>query len=414
MSDLFTKNRKKIVSEMADGSVLVLFAGAAPKKIGDEYYPYSPPRDFYYCAGLESENIMLLIHKTGGGAEETLFLEKPDDERAKWVGYPLLEADAVKISGVRQCKFLDEFENDILKFLYKKEPVLYLDIESRPFGSPAPAEIVFAEKIRKNCPHVIIKNINPIIAEKRAVKTKDEINFIKKAIGITEEAFLAMMMSAAPGMAEYEIESHFDYTLKKHGVRDRAFATIAASGPNAATLHYSANKRKTADGDLILIDAGAQFGCYSADITRTFPVNGKFTDRQKLLYDIVLEGQQKVIDAIKPGAPFKDLNETLIKHYEKALKKIGLINDKDEVKDYYYHKVSHSLGLETHDTGRSVWSDELKKGMVITVEPGLYVAAEGIGIRIEDDAAVTDKGCEILSKGLIKTTDEIEAFMGAR
>jgi Xaa-Pro aminopeptidase len=198
--------------------------------------------------------------------------------------------------------------------------------------------------------------------------------------------------------------------LKRRGVKEKAFTTIAAAGKNAAVLHYSENSAKTADGDLILFDLGAQSSYYAADISRTFPVNGKFTDRQKQLYNIVLSGQKKVISAIKPGIPFASLNGILVDFYAKELKKIGLIEKKEDVARYYYHSVGHMLGLETHDIGRSR-EGVLQKGMVFTVEPGLYIAEEGIGIRIEDDVVVTEKGCDVLSKNIVKTVEEIEALM---
>ena len=219
-----------------------------------------------------------------------------------------------------------------------------------------------------------------------------------------------MMLNSKAGMMEYEIEAYFDFELKKNGVNDFAFKSIAASGINGTILHYSDNNYQTKNNDLILFDVGAQWEYYNGDITRTFPVNGKFTKRQKQIYNIVLEGQQKVINAIKPNIEFKKLNEILKEHYAIELKKIGLISFDDEVSKYYYHSVSHMLGLETHDVGRHN-EGVLKEGMVFTVEPGLYIAEEEIGIRIEDNIMVTKNGCEVLSKDIIRTVDEIENFM---
>ena len=210
---------------------------------------------------------------------------------------------------------------------------------------------------------------------------------------------------------EYEHEAYFDYILTKNGVRDKAFKTIAASGKRGTILHYVENNAIAEDGDLILVDCGAQVGWYCGDITRTYPVNGKFTPLQKQIYDIVLSGQQKVIDSIKPGLMFSRLNEILKEHYFEELKKIGLVETFDDVAKYYYHGVSHYLGAETHDIGR-YGERALAPGMVFTVEPGLYIEEYGIGIRIEDDVLVTENGCEVLSAGFMKTTDEIEEFMG--
>ena len=218
-----------------------------------------------------------------------------------------------------------------------------------------------------------------------------------------------MMKNAKAGMMEYEIEAYFDFVLKQNGVHQKAFQSIAAAGKNGTILHYMDNNGKTKDGDLILFDVGAQKNWYNGDITRTFPVNGKFTERQKIVYNIVLEGQKKVIEAIKPDVPFRNLNEILKQHYFEELQKLGLVKTEQDVSKYYYHNVSHYLGAETHDIGTQQLL--LKPNMVLTVEPGLYIEEWDIGIRIEDDVVVTENGCRVLSEKMIKTVEEIESFM---
>jgi Xaa-Pro aminopeptidase len=212
-------------------------------------------------------------------------------------------------------------------------------------------------------------------------------------------------------MYEYQAEAYFDFELKKAGVRDFAFKSIVASGKNGTVLHYSDNDSIMEDGSLVLCDVGAQWNYYNGDITRTFPVNGKFTPRQRQIYDIVLGGHDLIIDTIRDGVEFASLNEILKKYYAEELKKIGLIKNDNEVSKYYYHGVSHLLGLETHDVGRHN-EGLLREGMVLTVEPGLYIEEENIGIRIEDDVLVLKNGCEVLSKDIIRTADDIEKYMG--
>lgn len=235
---------------------------------------------------------------------------------------------------------------------------------------------------------------------------------MRRAMDITRLGIEEMMKQAKPGMKEYEIEANFDYILAKNGVRQKAFQTIAAGGVRGTILHYVENNQPVADGELILIDAGAQIDWYNGDISRTFPVNGKFTERQKLAYEIVLRGQEKVIAAIRPGVPFASLNELLKEHYFTELREIGLVETKEEVAKYYYHGVSHYLGAETHDIGRYM-DRMLQPGMVLTVEPGLYIEEWEIGIRIEDDVLVTEEGCEVMTAAMIKSVEEIEAFMAA-
>lgn len=216
------------------------------------------------------------------------------------------------------------------------------------------------------------------------------------------------MTNLKPGMHEYQIESYFDQAIKFHGGTGIAFTTIAATGENATCLHYSSNNTQIKDGDLVLFDLGALYENYNADISRTFPANGKFTPRQKQLYNIVLEGQEVVFSHAKPGITTLELNQKLIAFYQKKLKEIGLIKEDSEVQKYYYHGVSHHLGLDVHDLCEYT---PLKPGCVITNEPGLYIKEEGIGIRIEDDVLITEDGCVNLSKGIIKTVEEIEEFM---
>jgi Xaa-Pro aminopeptidase len=211
---------------------------------------------------------------------------------------------------------------------------------------------------------------------------------------------------------EYELEAYFDFTLKSCGVKDFAFKTIAASGKNATILHYSQNNSMMNENDLILFDLGAQFEYYNADISRTFPISGKYSQRQKDVYDVVLQAQQAVTQAAKPGVPFSVLNDTAKKVLAEGCRKLGLIKEESELSEYYYHGVSHYLGLDTHDVGTR--DTVLKEGMVITNEPGLYIACEGIGIRIEDDLLISRDGAEVLSKDIIKDTFDIEAYIKNR
>ena len=258
-----------------------------------------------------------------------------------------------------------------------------------------------------------IADLYPVFSDLRLLKEDWELERMRRAMDITRLGIEEMMRQAKPGMKEYEIEACFDYVLKKNGVQQKAFQTIAAGGVRGTILHYVGNDQPVADGELILIDAGAQVDWYNGDISRTFPVNGKFTERQKLVYEIVLEGQQKVIEAIRPGVPFASLNELLKEHYFEELKKIGLVETEADVAKYYYHGVSHYLGAETHDIGRYA-ERTLQPGMVLTVEPGLYIEEWEIGIRIEDDVLVTEHGREVMTADMIKTVEEIEAFMASK
>lgn len=411
MKEAFKKNREKLLNRIEMFSAAVLFAGKAPFKRGDEKYPFSPDRNFYYATGIDREDCILFLAKTRTGVEETLYIPRDNGVMAKWVGANMTAAEAREASGIDNIGWIDEFQGDFASYIFKNGiKKLWLDMENREWDDALSPALEFAAKVRRNAPQMVFGDLYQAFSEMRLIKEDWELERMRKAMDITRLGIEAMMKTAKAGMKEYEVEAAYDYTLMKNGVREKAFQTIAAGGKRGTILHYVANNQPVADGELILIDAGAQWEWYNGDISRTFPINGKFTERQKLVYNIVLEGQQKVIDAIRPGVPFAGLNELLKDHYFEALKKIGLVDTKEDVAKYYYHSVSHYLGAETHDVGR--YGDRiLEPGMVLTVEPGLYIEEWEIGIRIEDDVLVTEEGNEVMTAAMVKTVEEIEAFM---
>ncbi len=406
----FIKNREKLFSKLEQNSVAVLFAGNAPTKRGDEKYPFSPDRNFYYVSGIDKQNCILFFTKNDN--EVTLYIERDNGILQKWVGANMTEEQAKQISGIQNIRYIDQFEQDFAEYVFKNNiQICYMDMECREYGNITPA-LQYAEKVRKYFPAVVQKNIYTIFEELREIKEQYEIDLIQQAIDITIKGIECMMKNAKPDMMEYEIEAYFDFVLKQNGIHQKAFQSIAASGKNGTILHYMENNSKAKSDDLILFDVGAQKNWYNGDISRTFPVNGKFTQKQKMVYNIVLEGQKKVIEAIKPGVPFTRLNEILKEHYFEELQKLGIVKTMEDVSKYYYHGVSHYLGAETHDIGNR--QKLLQQNMVLTVEPGLYIEEWDIGIRIEDDVVVTENGCRVLSENMIKTVEEIEEFMAKK
>lgn len=411
MKEWFEKNREKLLERIEMFSAAVLFAGRAPQKRGDEKYPFSPDRNFYYATGIDREDCILFLAKTRTEVTQTLFIPRDNGQMAKWVGANMTPQEAAAISGIADIAFLDEFEDIFSAYLFKNGiKKVWLDLEKREWDGTTSPALRFAEKLRQNAPQVVLGDLYPIFAELRLIKEEWELERMRKAMEITRLGIEEMMRQAKPGSYEYEIEAAFDFILKKNGVKEKAFQTIAAGGKRGTILHYMQNDQPIADGELLLVDAGAQWGWYNGDISRTFPVNGKFSERQKLVYNIVLEGQRRVIEAIRPGVVFSSLNELLKDYYFDALREIGLVQEKADVAKYYYHSVSHYLGAETHDVGR-YGERTLAPGMVLTVEPGLYIEEWEIGIRIEDDILVTEKGHEVMTAAMPKTIEEIEAFM---
>jgi len=407
---IFTKNRKKLWDKLEENSITLMFAGEAPYKSGDEKYAFTPNRNFYYLTGINIEKMVLMLVKRNSKVEETLFIEKNDPVMARWVGEKMPETEAKEISGIENVLFLEEFEGVFGSIMDRsKIDYLCLDLERQQFHLSMTPSQNFARVVSEKYPYIKIKNIYHEIASLRLIKSEEEIELIRKAIDITDKGIKALMQNAKAGMMEYQLEAHFDFILKSNGITDYAFRTIAACGLNATTLHYDKNNSELLEDKLILFDLGAQYKYYNADISRTFPVNGKFTKRQKQVYNVVLRAQEAVTKIARPGILFSVLNETAKKVLTDGCIELGLIKEASELPKYYFHGVSHYLGLDTHDVGSR--DMELKPGMVLTNEPGLYIEEENMGIRIEDDLLITEDGCENMSKQIIKTVEEIEEFM---
>lgn len=407
--EVFCKRRERLGEDLSDNSMIVLFAGKAPYKSADELYRFSPNRNFYYLTGIEDNKIIYVMTKINEKINETLFIEERDIVLEKWVGKTLTKDEAKEISGVENIVLLKEFKGTIGNYINSMGiENIYVDLERQEYDMAATEANEFALKIKTRYPQVKIGNIYNRICDYRTIKSEDEINEIKKAIDITYEGIKEMWKNVKPEMKEYEVEAYFDFTLKKNGVKEYAFSTIAAAGENATILHYEDNNGQIKDGDLMLLDLGAQYNYYNADISRTFPVNGKFTERQKNIYNIVLKTNERIIEEIKPGITIRKLNDIAKSVLIEGCKNLGLIKEDNEISRYYYHGIGHLLGLDTHDVGgRDL---ELKPGMILTNEPGLYIEEEGIGIRIEDDILVTENGCINLSSEIIKTVEDIENF----
>ena len=410
--EFYVGNRNNTLNRIKDNSIVILLAGNAPKKTADEKYPFTPNRNFYYLTGVNEENHILLMSKMNGEIKTRLFINEVDPIREKWEGKSLRDKEALDISGVDNIDYLCNFNSFINKLISSVEDLnIYLDLEKNSYEGKETLSENFAKDIKNKYPQVCFKNIFKIIGELRLVKTKEEVEEIKKAIDITIDGVELLMKKSEVGMKECELEAYFDFLCKSRGVKDFAFKTIAAAGKNATILHYVDNNSEMKNGDLILFDLGAQFNYYNGDISRTFPINGKFTDRQKDVYNAVLRVNEKVIKAMKPGINFLELNKQAKEWIAKECISLGLITNKEDVSKYYYHSIGHSLGMDTHDTDMPNRDTNFVAGMIYTVEPGIYIEEEGIGIRIEDDILITEDGRENLTVKMIKTVDEIEKFM---
>ncbi|KMN42417.1 aminopeptidase P family protein [Bacillus sp. LK2] len=410
-STFFTQNRERLVKTLPEESITILFAGQAPHMSADAHYKFVPNRNFYYLTGINEPNVIFMLKKFGNSVEETLFIEKSDPVLEKWVGKTVSKEEAEKLSGIKKVVYIESFEKTMSNTLFTENVKhVNLDLELREWKGTETKTLAFAKHVREQYPHITIGNVYPNICELRVFKTEEEIEIIKEAIAVTKEGIYNVLKHAKADMMEYELEAHFDFMLKSSGIKHHAFNTILASGKNATVLHYEDNDAKVEQGDLVLLDLGAQKDYYNADISYTFPASGTFSSRQKQIYNIVLKALKETTELIKPGLKFAALNEHTKKVLAEECKAIGLIQEDEELSKYYYHGVSHFLGLDTHDVG--TYKDRvLEEGMVITIEPGLYIEEESIGIRIEDDILVTKDGYENLSKDIIRSVEEIEEFM---
>lgn len=407
---MFDLNRKNLIKKMKEESLLILFSGDAPFRSADQQYKFTPNRNFYYLTGIDDKKVILTILKTETEVIENIYVQREDELMAKWVGRSINKDEARKISKVKNIKYIDEFESTISSYIDRRGiKNIYFDLERQSIDIPSTKAQDIANLMKIKYPYIKIKNIYSQIVSLRMVKNEDEINTIKKAISITKEGIISMAKNIKPTMKEYEVESYFDFEIKRLGASAHAFNTICASGKNATVLHYEDNNQDCTDGDLILFDLGAEYNYYCSDISRTIPINGKFTERQKQIYSIVLNCMKEVEKAAKPGITLRDLNDIAKKSLSKGCIDIGLISKEEEIEKYYFHSIGHSLGLDTHD----VWisDSKLEVGSVITNEPGLYIEEEGIGIRLEDDLLITDFGCINLSNDIPIEIEDIENLM---
>lgn len=410
-SDFFAGNRESLLDKLEEGSLVLLYSGVAPVKSGDQnMHPFSVDRDFYYLTGIDAQNVWLMLSKTARGPSSALFIEQPDEELVKWNGPMLTKGEAARRSGIEEEKvrYMRDLERNIAYVLGYGVTSVYFSFDRLSMNAAPTRAEALTRTIREKYPAAQIKNIHRAVSSLRAVKKPEEIDCIRRAGDVTIEALRQMLRTARPGEYEYQWAADYEHYVARSGLR-HGFETIAAAGKNAVMLHYADNNCVAGDGDLLLVDLGAEYQYYGADVSRTFPVNGKFTDRQKELFRIVREAMDVARETMRPGKVMKESNQAVVDFYKKALRGAKLIDSDDDVAKYYYHGVSHSLGLDTHDPCDRT---EYEPGMVITCEPGLYVAEEGIGIRLENDILVTEGAPEDLIGDRLLSVEEIEELMG--
>lgn len=399
-AEITAPRRERLAALLSDGEYVIVFANAQCK-----LQKFRQDKNFLYLTGLNHPELIYVAGKYGSRFNDMLFIERSDPERIVWEGEKLDAKEATRISGIKQVRYLDEFY-PTLSGMCPLMQVIHANLGFAGLNQPPTLAMHMLQPIRDRQPQIQIKQLNDLIAPLRKIKDNWEVKQLQKAIDITGQGIEDIVSSAAAGMMEYELEATLFYRMQVNGLQAWGFAPIIAAGINAATLHYEKNNCRIGDNELVLMDVGADCNGYSADVTRCFPIGKKFTARQKQIYSLVLDVQKKVIAAVKPGVKLSELNDITKKGLAQGLIALNLIDSEDQVGRYYMHSVSHFLGLDTHDLGGR--EAVLEEGNVITVEPGLYLPEENLGVRIEDDVLVTKTGHKVLSAKIPKEIKDIE------
>ena len=425
-SDFYIDCRNELRAQMPDSSVAIFFSAPVRNRSNDTDFPYHQNTQFYYLTGFTGANSLLIIFKLpfmieGKSTNEILFIPKRRKAFEIWNGRLASPEDAQKISGIETVLLTKSFDSlsiqstDFSKVLYLTMPTgiaddrsdsadLYNQVESfkNKFSFPPP-----------NGDSYLLSNI---LKRMREVKKPVEIKLMKKAITISCEGHMEMMKALKPGMSEFQVEAVGEYVFKKEGAEDVGYPSICGGGENSTILHYETNRKRLKSGELLLLDMGAEYHGYTADVTRTLPVNGRFSKEQKIIYELVYKAQDSAFSQCKPGNNFQDPHRAATEIIKKGLFELGIIKEEEDYKTYFMHGTSHYLGLDVHDAGTR---NKLSEGNVITVEPGIYIPINStcdpkwwnIGVRIEDDVLITSDGYENLSVSCPSKVEEVEKLM---
>lgn len=430
----FAQRRSDLMAQMSVNSVAIIPSATEVTRNRDVEYPFRQDSDFYYLTGFDEPDAVLVLVPGRDEGQVLMFCRDRDPEMEIWNGYRAGPEGACNQYGADQAWPIAEIDERMQALMKGCERLYYsigtnekLDQQVRGWlngirsqarqGAVAPGEMVM---------------LDHMLHEMRLIKDAEEIEIMRAAGRISAEAHVRAMQCCQPGMAEYQLEAEISYHFASNGCRLPAYSSIVGGGDNACVLHYTENRDLLQEGDLVLIDAGCELDYYAGDITRTFPVSGHFNTQQKALYELVLESQLACIEAIKPGVLWNDIHELSVAVLVKGLVELGLLQgepadliESGAYRRFYMHRVGHWLGMDVHDVGDYKIDGEwrpLQPGMVMTVEPGLYISPQdetvdecwrGIGIRIEDDVLITEQGYEVLSAAVPKTVAEIEQLMAA-
>jgi Xaa-Pro aminopeptidase len=418
---IFIQNRKRFTDRMDRQSIAIFNSNDELPTNGDALHGFRQNSDLYWLTGIEQEDSMLILFPDNPDPKfrEVLVLVRPNELKEKWDGFRLRVNEARAISGIHTIVWLDSIEGLLQPWIHLADTIYLNSNENDRKANWVPVrDYRYAAQMRERYPMHQFKRSARILKDLRAIKTAEEIVVMQRAIDITDQTFRRLLAFIRPGVMEYEIEAEIMHSFLMQRATGQAYGSIIASGDRARILHYVSNNQECKAGELLLMDFGAEYGRYCADLTRTVPVSGKFTRRQKTVYNACLHLHQYAASILKPGISIVDYTEKVGDEATVVFQKIGLLRKSDiknedpenrAYRKYLYHGISHHLGIDVHDLGTR--TEPIKAGMVFTVEPGIYIEEEQMGIRIENNFWITRNGNKDLMKNIPITVEDIEAFM---
>ncbi|RHV31747.1 M24 family metallopeptidase [Ruminococcus sp. OM05-10BH] len=404
-------NRDAFMEKLEPGSLALFFSGSPVRKTADEDYGYFANRNFVYLTGMEQKDTVLMMEKDASGYRETLFILPPNLIEERWTGSRMKPEEIEAVSMISSFAYKETFEEELKKVLTSgRIQKVYLDIDRMEGQVVVSAADSMEAFLKQEYPSMPIENSLPIMKMLRLIKKPCEIRAMEKAQEITKAGILAMMTHSKPGMYEYQYKAEYDYALAQHGVLEAGFPSIISAGKNNFCIHYYGYRGQAMDGDIVLNDVGVRWDNELTDVSRGWPCNGKYSSRQKLLFECQYKTSEHMFSTLKPGIPMKEVDAEIRRYCFEQLKEAGVCKSFDDIGTYMWHGGAHHVGFDTHDVV-SARDAIIQPGMVFCVDIGIYHEEWGIGFRLEDNCLITEDGCRNLSKDIPRTVEDIEAVM---
>ena len=407
----YAGNRERLYKKLCPGELLAIFSGEDVWKTGDECYPFFTERNFVYLTGLRCKSAVLLaIKDADSSVQERLYILPPDAHAERWTGTRVKPHEAEAISGVKDIRFTTAVDSDFKALAYSGNyGRIYLDLYRFTPSDADRASHKFLHVVQREYPYLQIGNADALLRELRLIKQPCEIEALRRAEEITKSGILNMMRHSRPGKYEYQYKADFDYALGQYGPECHGFPSIISAGRNNFCIHYYSYTGQAQDGDMILNDVGAQYDGMITDVSRGWPCNGHFSEKQRILYECVLATSNHMFSIIKPGMRMEDVDATIRRYNAALLKDAGVLDSVDNIGRYMWHGGSHHIGYDVHDMVKR--PKTVEPGMVFCVDIGVYHEEWNVGFRLEDNCLITETGCENLSAAIPRTIEDIEAAM---